>query len=386
MYSLDTFNKDKYIYVKNFLNHNDCDRLTNHLKNLISEGKTNSDPQCPKSQSVHGDPELDALLEKAIPLMEEIVGKKLLPTYSYARIYFPGENLHNHRDRESCEYSATLTLGFEGNIWPICFSENENKTNSNNIIINKGDLVVYKGMELWHWRNKYVEGNWQAQVFLHYVDANGKYSEYKYDKREKLSNHSFIETEKLNDHNSKDTEKLIRIYPNLFSDEACNTIIKNYSKDNIERIQPWIGTEENKKIDLNVRNVERVIIPSYRDLGARLTAVGLDVNHNIYKFNITHCNQAEFLIYPPEGKYTSHIDTFIDPEANECRKITVLAFLNDDFEGGQFYISNGENKIYPPQKKGNVIAFPSFLVHGVEDIKSGIRYSAVAWMCGPWFK
>jgi hypothetical protein len=28
-----------------------------------------------------------------------------------------------------------------------------------------------------HWREKYTEGQWQAQVFLHYVDANGPHAE-----------------------------------------------------------------------------------------------------------------------------------------------------------------------------------------------------------------
>jgi PKHD-type hydroxylase len=70
----------------------------------------------------------------------------------------------------------------------------------------------------------------------------------------------------------------------------------------------------------------------------------------------------------------------------ECRKLTVLAFLNDDFVGGKFYIQNGAQKYYPPQQKGTVIVFPSFMPHGVEDIISGTRYSAVCWMVGKFFK
>jgi PKHD-type hydroxylase len=43
-------------------------------------------------------------------------------------------------------------------------------------------------------------------------------------------------------------------------------------------------------------------------------------------------------------------------------------------------------KIYPPQDVGNVIVFPSFLLHGVEPVTSGKRRSLVAWMVGPWFR
>jgi hypothetical protein len=37
-----------------------------------------------------------------------------------------------------------------------------------------------------HWREKYTEGKWQAQVFLHYVDADGPHVNQKYDGRESL--------------------------------------------------------------------------------------------------------------------------------------------------------------------------------------------------------
>jgi PKHD-type hydroxylase len=72
--------------------------------------------------------------------------------------------------------------------------------------------------------------------------------------------------------------------------------------------------------------------------------------------------------------------------SDETRKLTVLVFLNDDFEGGKFYIQNGSNRLYPQQTKGTAITFPSFMPHGVEPVTKGIRYSVVTWMVGPYFK
>jgi predicted 2-oxoglutarate/Fe(II)-dependent dioxygenase YbiX len=272
-----------------------------------------------------------------------------------------------------------MTLGFDGIPWPIYMGTKEDKSDGKKIIMNTGDIIIYKGTELYHWREKFIQGNWQAQVFLHYVDKNGPYSNFKFDNRKTLTHLNDTKIKKLNNEH-------VRVFENLFTEEACTTIIKNYTVKNIKREEPLIGSDENSIINKKIRNVERVIIPSYRDLGARLAAVGLDTNYHVYKFNITHCNQAEFLIYPQEGRYVSHIDTFIHPEGNECRKLTVLTFLNENFEGGKFFIMVGNEKLYPPQKKGTAIVFPSFLLHGVEDIVSGTRYSAVAWMCGPWFK
>ena len=90
-------------------------------------------------------------------------------------------------------------------------------------------------------------------------------------------------------------------------------------------------------------------------------------------------------MYDVNGKYEAHVDTF-HQLSNETRKLTCLAILNDDFEGGKFYIMNSHEKIYPPQEKGDIIVFPSFMVHGVEPVTKGKRFTVVTWLVGPYFK
>ena len=147
----------------------------------------------------------------------------------------------------------------------------------------------------------------------------------------------------------------------------------------------FIGVDD-RLVDLSIRDVNKVGITHEIGIGATLTGMGMNMNSKSWKFDITNSNQTEFLQYDKDGHYRSHVDTFISPTQKEVRKITVLAFLNDDFEGGRFYIKNGHERTYPEQKKGTVIAFPSFLQHGVEPVTSGIRRSIVTWLVGPWFK
>jgi hypothetical protein len=51
--------------------------------------------------------------------------------------------------------------------------------------MNPGDICIYKGSELIHWREKY-QGNKQTQAFLFYVDTEGLFSWMKYDTRPAL--------------------------------------------------------------------------------------------------------------------------------------------------------------------------------------------------------
>jgi predicted 2-oxoglutarate/Fe(II)-dependent dioxygenase YbiX len=288
-----------------------------------------------------------------------------------------GEELKNHRDRPACEISATLTLDFEGDVWPIYVGDSEDKSNASQIKMSIGDAVLYRGCDKYHWREPYTEGKWQAQVFLHYVDQEGPHAEWKYDKRESLGL-SKTETQGLD---------VCYVMKKAVSDAFCNKLIEEYSKPEVEKEQPFIGQGRDleKNIDLNIRNVLRLPLPMNQGIGATLTSCALNLNHQYWQYNVTHSNQTEFLMYDVNGKYEAHVDTF-HGHSDETRKLTALAILNDDFEGGKFYLMTSNEKIYPPQEKGDIIVFPSFIVHGVEPVTKGIRYTVVTWMVGPYFK
>jgi len=374
--TIQEFKDNGYVHLKNVLDEQSCKNLTEYLKNLDNQQQTIQDSQCPKSQAVHGAEQFDKLLEALVPYFEEKSGLKLYPTYSYARLYNQqGEELKNHRDRPACEISATITLGFEGDVWPIYMGDHEDKTDGSKIDMAIGDAVMYRGCDKYHWREPYVEGQWQAQVFLHYVDQNGPYAEWKYDKRKSLGISKTIQ-----DQNLGDCYKV----ENAISEEFCKKLIEEYSKPEVKKELPYIGGG-GEHINLNIRNVQRLQLPLYAGIGATLTSIGLQVNHETWQYHITHSNQSEFLMYDINGKYETHVDTF-HTRSDETRKLTVLAFLNNDFEGGKFYIQNSHERFYPPQTPGTVLVFPSFMPHGVEPVTKGIRYSVVTWMVGPYFK
>lgn len=380
MNTIQEFKNKGYVHLKSFLPEHTCKELTDELKRLVKEQKTINDEQCPKSHAVHGTLVFDKLLETCLPYFEQASGLKLYPTYSYARLYNQqGEELKNHKDRPACEISATITLGFEGDVWSIYMGDDEDKTNGTKIDMAIGDAVMYRGCDKWHWREPYFEGIWQAQVFLHYVDQNGPYAEWKYDKRESLG---ISKTEQTNQQFD-----IAYIVKNGISNNFCDNLIKEYSKDEVEKELPFIGEGQDleKNINLDIRNVLRLQLPQNQGIGATLTSCGLNINYAKWKFDITHSNQTEFLMYDVKGKYEAHVDTF-HQHGNETRKLTCLAILNDNFEGGKFFIQQGHEKIYPPQEKGDIIVFPSFMVHGVEPVTKGKRFTVVTWLVGPYFK
>lgn len=379
------FQMQGYLHVSNLLSKDDCEVLTTELKKIVNSGTTIKDEQCPLSEAIRDVPVFDSLLEGLIPNLESISGRKLLPTYAYARLYAPGEELRIHTDRPSCEISATITLGFEGDVWPIYMADHDETKTSEKIIgehnrefwlknisridMSVGDAVLYYGQNKVHWRNKF-EGKWQAQVFLHYVDANGPNTEWKYDRRSKLAHH--------------DPSIFYWVFHNAFPQEAGKRVVESAEQLNKEDATIGVGTKG--VLNKEVRDVKKILLPSWGGLGAQMAGMALEANRQAWKFSLSHANQCEYLVYDIAGHYHAHIDTTMDPKQEECRKLTVLAFLNDDFEGGRLFLQVGHEKMYPPQSVGTVLVFPSFILHGVEPVTKGIRRSIVTWMVGPWFK
>ena len=168
------------------------------------------DAQVPGVYSHYADPVMETLLMKVLPVMKEQTGLDLIPTYSYTRVYTKGSILWRHKDRPSCEISSTLNLG--GDMWPIYIdptgqdniikSQYTNKGeecivkkgahSGNRVDLEPGDMLVYSGCELEHWRNEFT-GDMCAQVFLHYNHKNGPFAEKnKFDNRPLLGIPSFV--------------------------------------------------------------------------------------------------------------------------------------------------------------------------------------------------
>ena len=120
----------------------------------------------------------ESLLMHLKPKIEEHTGLKLEPTYSYVRVYSLGDKVDKHLDIPSCEISVSINLKYDKSRFPL---QIEGKT----IDLEQGDGFIYKYCDSGH-EYQGEEGSQQVQVFLYYVDVNGPYSEYKYDKRSSL--------------------------------------------------------------------------------------------------------------------------------------------------------------------------------------------------------
>ena len=190
------FKDNKYIVIREFIDQNLSNLLYQYVINkavradFLEQNMPQhytrefdggfGDPQAPISYNCYGDPFMDTMMVSALETFQKYTGLTLTPNYTYFRLYQLGEELKRHTDRESCEISSTLCLGYNvSNVdmeknpdydWPIWVRNDQGVEIPCHL--KPGDLIIYRGCDLEHWRDRFIGLN-HAQVFLHYNDVNG---------------------------------------------------------------------------------------------------------------------------------------------------------------------------------------------------------------------
>ena len=87
------------------------------------------------------------------------------------------------------------------------------------------------------------------------------------------------------------------------------------------------------------------------------------------------------------GHYDWHQD--IGPGVGSLRKVSLTVQLSDsdEYEGGDLEIwQGGQSIVQAPRGAGNVVIFPSYMMHRVKKVTKGTRKSFVLWVGGQHYK
>ena len=166
--------------------------------------------------------------------------------------------------------------------------------------------------------------------------------------------------------------------------DTCDEIIQRSSQKTFERTS-YYDIQGNPKYkddkmhyQLNSISISELIDPYIPRL---LHRYELRNRNSLIPWTSLSWSVINFLRYTHEQRFERHVDhtnTIFDGERRGIPTLTIIGWLNDDYEGGEFYVC--DNKI--DSKPGDVIMFPSnFLYpHEVKSVLSGVRYSWVTWV------
>ena len=153
-------------------------------------------------------------------------------------------------------------------------------------------------------------------------------------------------------------------------------------------------TKATGRIDVSMRQTSRLSFSS--DTEELINAYFRRLKSQLDKYydvQLSGFEKFQFLLYCKGDFYKRHADRNDKPESPDyikARRISVVIFLSnqnqtsepDSYTGGTLAVWNSGSTTTPMKIEGEVgklIAFPSDLVHEVEPVQSGKRYSIVNW-------
>ena len=218
------FEKDGYLKIENICDPEELYSPLPFLRGNYTYGldvndvtHVGDDEQVPGGLSRYHYPYYRKIHKTLCKKVEDIIGKKLYPTYYFDRYYFPGQELEKHTDRPSCEISVSVHISnnLPDNLkdLPLYIKTPDTYTDDKkdiisvgqerSLVLNPGDGMIYKGCERPHWRNpipippnnsknrlfglfnkshsKSSDNYYYHQIFFHYVLQDGERAYFAWD-------------------------------------------------------------------------------------------------------------------------------------------------------------------------------------------------------------
>ena len=135
-----------------------------------------------------------------------------------------------------------------------------------------------------------------------------------------------------------------------------------------------LGGEESRLVDAN-----RMLLDRFAVIQQMLV--------QIYGIKFPYAEPCTLLRYQPGQFYKRHIDNILLGSRFEeleqglpSRDISIVGYLNAEFEGGETYFDRQEVTVTP--EAGAVLVFPAYFTHPHESlpIRKGEKYAFTSWL------
>ena len=187
----------------------------------------------------------------------------------------------------------------------------------------------------------------------------------------------------------------ILIRPNVINPEGLQELITHIKSSPAEDLSVFDPDKTNATgktswiVDKQTRDTQIVPMgPLYPKIEDLFRNTVKHIINPFYQVEVDSSEIPQVLSYGIGGHYRPHIDgesIWMTPRGEKIwkkstdRDLSIVFFLNNDFEGGDFVFPELKVRVRP--EPGMMVCFPSnhHYSHGVEKITKGKRYSIVSW-------
>jgi len=187
----------------------------------------------------------------------------------------------------------------------------------------------------------------------------------------------------------------ILIRPNVINPEGLQELVTHIKSSPAEDLSVFDPDKTNATgktswiVDKQTRDTQIVPMgPLYPKIEDLFRNTVKNIINPFYQVEVDSSEIPQVLSYGIGGHYRPHIDgesIWMTPRGEKIwkkstdRDLSIVFFLNNDFEGGDFIFPELKVRVRP--EPGMMVCFPSNhnYSHGVEPVTRGKRYSIVTW-------
>lgn len=178
-------------------------------------------------------------------------------------------------------------------------------------------------------------------------------------------------------------------FPNVLSAEECRQLIDlplPVAEAAVELRSAADAARSDSRVDYDYRRTKIKPIPPeprFEWIFQRLGNLVREVNRQAFHFQLNGDISVDVLEYDPAGYFDWHVD--IGAGIFSTRKLSMVTFLTppEEYEGGDLCFMDRGAPLRLP--RGTTAIFPSYLLHKVEPVTRGTRFTLVSWAHGPSF-
>jgi len=162
-----------------------------------------------------------------------------------------------------------------------------------------------------------------------------------------------------------ESEPLLWTIENVYSEEECDRFIERVERDN-----PALATNNPA-----YRDQDRVMLDPPELAGELFNRIKANLPKKIGEFELLGLNERLRLYrYNPGQSFSPHMDHWYQANDTDISLLTVLAYFNDDFTGGQTRFMEQIEEVVEPAP-GKVAIFQHKLRHEGCEVLNGTKYA-----------
>lgn len=175
------------------------------------------------------------------------------------------------------------------------------------------------------------------------------------------------------------------VFRNVFEDPA--RFIKEQKQKPLQD-SGLHNSGNNRYGNKDLRDSTQVSVNKDNPFVNKVREVATFANENYFNINISkYCSENHFIQYDSGGKFETHSDIIWNEDVKDfnkkpVRKISSITLLNNTFTGGKLALWHKGTRYSFEFNAGDIVFFPSYILHKVDPVEAGVRYSLVSWSYG----